>query len=154
MIRSILVVCIGNTCRSPMAQCLLGNSLPGCTITSAGLAPLEGAAADPHIVRLLAEDGLDLPGHRARVLDASMVSGADLVLVMDTEQREALERLYPHARGKVYRLCEFVHADVPDPYGCSQNMFRIVFGLIKQGVDTWVVRIRAIARDAYHGEVA
>lgn len=154
MIRSILVVCIGNTCRSPMAQGLLRQALPGCTVSSAGLAPLEGAAADPHTVRLLAEDGLDLAGHRARTVDGDMINGADLVLVMDTEQREALERQYPHARGKVYRLCEFMHADVPDPYGCSQNMFRIVLGLIKQGVDSWSVRIRAIAQDQCHGEVA
>ncbi|WP_416051298.1 low molecular weight phosphotyrosine protein phosphatase [Cupriavidus basilensis] len=154
MIRSILVVCIGNTCRSPMAQGLLRHALPGCTVSSAGLAPLEGAAADPHTVRLLEEDGLDLSGHRARTVDEDMINGADLVLVMDTEQREALERQYPQARGKVYRLCEFMHADVPDPYGCSQNMFRIVLGLIRQGVDSWSVRIRAIAQDHCHGEVA
>ncbi|WP_420997520.1 low molecular weight phosphotyrosine protein phosphatase [Cupriavidus sp. 30B13] len=154
MIRSILVVCIGNTCRSPMAQYLLRNALPGCAIASAGLAPLAGAAADPHTVRLLAEEGLDLSAHRARVLDGNMVNSADLVLVMDTEQREALERQFPQARGKIYRLCEFMHADVPDPHGCSQNMFRIVLGLVRQGVDTWSERIRTLARDPYHGEVA
>jgi protein-tyrosine phosphatase len=152
MIRSILVVCLGNRCRSPMAADLLRQALPGCSITSAGLAPPVGAGADPRVIRLLAKEGLDLAPHRARELDADMVDDADLVLVMDNEQREWLEERYPQARGKTFRLCEAARADIPDPYGGSQAMFLIVLGLIREGVQAWSARIQSEAQATRYGE--
>ncbi|CAG9177240.1 Low molecular weight protein-tyrosine-phosphatase Ptp [Cupriavidus laharis] len=141
MIRSILVVCTGNVCRSPMAASLLGRALPGCYVASAGLAPPVGAPADPRAVDLLAREGYDIAGHRAREVNAALVTAADLILVMDTEQRNALELVCPEARGKTYRVCEFTHVDVPDPYGCSLNMFYIVLELIKQGIASWSTQL-------------
>ncbi|WP_432261523.1 low molecular weight protein-tyrosine-phosphatase [Cupriavidus sp. TMH.W2] len=152
MIRSILVVCLGNRCRSPMAADLLRQALPACSVASAGLAPPVGAGADPRVIRLLAKEGLDLAPHRARELDAGMVAGADLVLVMDHEQREWLEAQFPAARGKTHRLCEAEQADIPDPYGCSQAMFVIVLGLIRQGVQSWAARIQSEAPATRYGE--
>lgn len=152
MVRSILVICIGNRCRSPMAAALLSRALPGCRVLSAGLAPPVGATADPRAVRLLAIEGDDLSQHRARALDATLVAGADLVLVMDEEQRDAVEALYPHARGKTHRLCEQQQADVPDPFGGSQSMFVIALGLIKKGVESWSARIHAAEPTHRHGE--
>ncbi|CAG2146132.1 Low molecular weight protein-tyrosine-phosphatase Ptp [Cupriavidus yeoncheonensis] len=143
MIRSVLVICIGNICRSPMAACLLRRALPECDVTSAGLSPPVGANADSRAIRLLADEGCDLADHRARAVDETMVAQADLVLVMDSEQRREMESLFPQARGKTFRLCEFVHVDVPDPYGGSFNMFSIVLGLIKQGIATWSAQIQA-----------
>lgn len=154
MVRSILVVCLGNTCRSPMAEALLRRALPGCEISSAGLEPPDGAPADPRAARLLAEEGYDLTGHHARTVDAALVANADLVLVMDTEQRDELESRYGIACGKTFRLCEFVPADVPDPFCCSQNMFAIVLGLIKQGVESWSARIQNMALANQHGEAS
>jgi protein-tyrosine phosphatase len=157
MIKSILVVCLGNICRSPMAETLLREALPNCQIASAGLAPLEGAAADPRAVSLLGAEGSAIRAHRARTVNAALIDWADLVLVMDGEQRDEIEERFPQARGKVYRLCEFVHADVPDPFGCSQNMFSIVLGLIKQGIESWSVRIQATRNNVpanCHGEAS
>lgn len=154
MIRSILVVCIGNTCRSPMAQCLLQRALPMCEIKSAGLAPPVGAAAHPRAISLMAREGHELRGHRAQTVDAALIRWADLVLVMDLEQRDEVERRFPEARGRVYRIGEFIQADVPDPFGCSQNMFAIALGLIKKGIESWSVRIRAIAPAECHGEAS
>lgn len=154
MIRSILVVCLGNRCRSPMAACLLEDAFPGCHVISAGLAPPVGATADPRAVRLLAREGKDLSLHRAQALDASMVADADLVLVMDDEQRDVMEARYPQARGKTYRLCELQHADVPDPYGCSQNMFGIVLELIREGIASWTAQLGVRAPSVCHGEAS
>ncbi len=137
MPRSILVICLGNICRSPMAAVLLHRALPGYEVTSAGLAPPIGAAADPRAVRLLAQEGCDLAGHRARAVEGALVDSADLVLVMDNLQREALEQRFPQSRGKTFRLCEGMDLDVPDPYGCSQQMFSIVLEMIKQGISSW-----------------
>lgn len=151
MIRSILVVCIGNRCRSPMAAALLSRELPQCSVLSAGLAPPVGATADPRAVRLLALEGDDLSAHRARAVDDALVTGADLVLVMDEEQRDALVDMFPKARGKTYRLCEEQQTDVPDPFGGSQSMFVIVLGLIKMGVESWSAQIHAAAPAHRHG---
>lgn len=144
-VRTILVVCLGNTCRSPMAAGLLRLALPECRVESAGLAPPVGAAADPRAVRLLHGEGCDLDDHCARAVDAAQIEAADLVLVMETDQRSYLERRYPCALGKTHRLCEHEQADVPDPYGGSQSMFVIALGLIKLGVESWSARIRSAA---------
>lgn len=154
MVHSILVVCVGNICRSPMAACLLGHVLPACEVASAGLAPPVGAPASPNAVRLLAREGFDISSHRARAVDDALVAAADLILVMDSEQRDEIERVYPHARGKTHRLCEFSRTDVPDPYGCSQNMFGIVLELIKQGIASWSARLGAAAPADVQGEAS
>ncbi|BDB26058.1 protein-tyrosine-phosphatase [Cupriavidus sp. TA19] len=137
MPRTILVVCLGNVCRSPMAAVLLNRALPDCRVTSAGLAPPVGASADPRVVRLLANEGCSLAGHRAQAVNKALVESADLVLVMESLQRETLEERFPQSRGKTFRLCEGLDLDVPDPYGCSQQMFSIVLELIKQGISSW-----------------
>jgi protein-tyrosine phosphatase len=142
MIRSILVVCLGNRCRSPMAADLLQRALPNCRVISAGLAPPVGATADPRVIRLLASDGIDLAMHRARAVDADLVAQADLVLVMDSEQCHVLGDRYPDARAKIFRLCEYEQTDIPDPYGGSHTMFVIVLGLIRQGVESWSAQIQ------------
>ena len=154
MTRSILVICIGNVCRSPMAACLLSRVMPTCEVTSAGLAPPVGAPADPSAVRLLVREGLDIGGHRARAIDDALVAAADLILVMDSEQREEIERIFPMARGKTHRICESTATDVPDPYGCSPTMFYIVLELIKQGIASWSVRLGDVAPTEVRGEAS
>ena len=67
-ITHILVVCVGNICRSPMAEALLRDALTGpeeITVKSAGLGALVGQAADKHAVELMKERGMDLIAHRA-----------------------------------------------------------------------------------------
>jgi len=150
-VRTILVICLGNRCRSPMAADLLQSALPDCNVISAGLEPPPDLPADPRAVRLLATQGRDLSTHRTRAVDASLIACADLVLVMDSEQRELLEDMFPIARGKTYRLCEKEQTDVPDPYGGSQSMFVIVLGLIKLGVESWSARIQATEPTHHHG---
>ncbi|PLP97066.1 low molecular weight protein-tyrosine-phosphatase [Cupriavidus pauculus] len=147
-IHNILVVCLGNICRSPMAAGLLRQALPECRVESAGLAPPVGAGADPRAVRLLSTEGCDLAAHRARAIDFQQIAAADLVLVMDSEQRTWLETHFPGALGKTYRLCEHEQTDVPDPIGGSQSMFVIALGLIKLGVDSWSTHVRAVAIDS------
>jgi len=62
----ILTLCIGNICRSPLAQGLLAQQLPGHTVWSAGLGALVGEPADPMSVQIAAEHGLDISAHRAQ----------------------------------------------------------------------------------------
>jgi len=134
-----------------MAAGLLQRDYPGWQVSSAGLAAPVGAAADPRAVRMLAREGCDIGRHRARTVDATLLAAADVVLVMEARQRDTLEEMYPEARGKTYRLCEFMDADVPDPYGCSQKMFELVLELIRQGIASWAPQLEAHGRTERQG---
>ncbi len=144
MIQHVLCVCIGNICRSPAAQVLLQHKLPGLAVSSAGLQALDHYPADPAVMALLAEQSLDASAHRARTLSGWMVSQADLILVMDGEQRASIEQQYPQARGRVFRLGHHSGQDIPDPYRQSPEVFRQVLAQIDHNLDQWVPRIQAI----------
>lgn len=138
---NILVVCIGNICRSPMAEVLLKRALPDCSVKSAGLGALVGKAADPHSISLMAEQGIDLTGHVAQQISQSLVFEADIIFVMDTEQKRYIENHYTSARGKVFRLGETVKTDIPDPYREGIDSFRHAQRLIEEGVQVWANQI-------------
>lgn len=144
MIQRILVVCIGNICRSPMAEGLLKKSLPEVKTCSAGIAAMVGHGADPIAVRIMADAGVDISSHRARMLTEALVRDADLILVMDDLQKQQISMQYPHTRGKVFRLAETEKRDVPDPYKQEPAVFHSVFSLIQNGVGEWVKRINRI----------
>ena len=142
--KSILVVCIGNICRSPMAQGLLADALPGMQVRSAGLGALVGMPADPTAVRLMQDRGIDISEHRALQLTRQMCLDSEIVLVMDTEQRQNVEELYPQSKGRVFRLGEFSKRDVPDPYRKPEAAFRASFSLIDESVRDWIERIKRL----------
>lgn len=145
MIRRILVVCIGNICRSPMAEGLLKRALPDRQISSAGLGALLGRGADPIAVQLMAEQGIDIGAHRARMLTDALVRESDLILVMDSQQQQQIATEYPHTRGKVFRLGESAKRDIPDPYRQSEEVFRSSLHLIQDECGAWVKRINSIS---------
>lgn len=142
--RTVLVVCIGNICRSPMAERLLQEALgASVSVSSAGLGALVGQGADPHALALMAERGLDLSAHRARQLSASLVGRHELILVMTQRQKDALEREFPSARGRVFRLCHWQQPaqDVADPYQQDRAAFEQALHRIDLGVADWCARL-------------
>src|SRR5210317_2175205 len=146
MIRHILVVCVGNICRSPMAEALLKRELTGqdgFTVESAGLGALVGHPASEHSVELMDEMGLDIGDHRARQIHPDMVREADLVLVMEAGHKRAIDDADATARGKVYRLCEWQDRDIDDPYRRPKEAFADALEDIQVGVASWVEKIRA-----------
>ncbi len=143
---SILVVCEGNICRSPMGKGLLQRALPHARVASGGLGALVGSPADEIAVRLMAERGIDISGHRALQVSRDMCLRADLVLTMDNDQRRRLEESYPQACGRIFRVGEFIKQDVPDPYRQSESVFRISLALLEAGVREWLKRIEQLAR--------
>ncbi len=142
--KSILVVCEGNICRSPMAQGLLTAALPRIPVRSAGLNALSGTPADETAVRLMRARGIDIAPHRALQITRDLCAQAELVLVMSADQRKRLEETYPFACGRVFRLGEFSKRDVPDPYRQSERAFGESLQLIDEGVHEWLLRIQKI----------
>jgi len=146
MIRSIVTVCTGNICRSPIAQFALGVRLPGCIVSSAGLGALVGHQVDPSS-RLAAEHmGLAVGEHVARQFDEDIGRSADLILVMDQGLLRRIRRSYPQFTGKCFLLrhdCET--KDVPDPYKQGIASHYRAVELILEGADEWSARLEALS---------
>lgn len=141
MFKRILIVCIGNICRSPTAEFLFRDKLKhrDIHISSAGLKALVGRPMDDNAMQILKERGIDAAEHRARQLDPSMLREADLVLAMERNHVAAVSRLAPEASGKLFLLDKWHEAsDVPDPFRQSREAFEHVHAMIERGVDSWL----------------
>lgn len=134
-INKILVLCLGNICRSPMAEGFLKRELPEKIVMSAGISAMTGYSADPLSVQLMQKHGIDISAHRAQNLTDWMVDAADLILTMETEQTRFVEAAYPSFAGRIMRLGQFGEFDVPDPYRQGIDAFRQSQQLIVQGVN-------------------
>jgi len=134
----ILVVCVGNICRSPMAEALFSHKLQSHLVTSAGLSALIGSPPAPLAIELMKERDIDISNHRARQLTPAFIQKTDLVLVMETWQIKAVESMWLMARGKVHLLGKWEPFEVPDPYRQSRQVFQMALKQIEQGVEDWI----------------
>ncbi len=145
MFNKILIVCIGNICRSPMAEAILKHRMQSIksplTISSAGIAALEGKSMDPFAQEILLEAGIDGSLHRARQLTSAMLIDAELVLVMEQNHRKKIECMFPNVCGKVHLLGKWENFEVPDPYKKSKLIFKDTYQLIVKGIDQWQAKL-------------
>lgn len=122
-IKNILVVCVGNICRSPMAEYFLKNQNPNLNIESAGLSAMVGHQADDKAIACMDEFHIDIREHIARQINAELIKQADLILVMSKNQSQHIEQKWPFAKGKIFRLGHWQSENVPDPYKHDQAFF-------------------------------
>jgi protein-tyrosine phosphatase len=140
-IKNILVVCVGNICRSPMAEYLLKQQYSNFIIESAGISGLTGRAADAKAQLCMQRLNIDISQHVARKLNVEQLKQADLVLVMSNNQLKHIEQTWPFVKGKVFRLGHWQNKNVPDPYQHDQTFFDDTCQLIQQCVADWKTHI-------------
>lgn len=142
---NILVVCTANICRSPVVQALLTKQLytngrTDFSVDSAGTWVTATRGAAQNSILLMAEQGLDISRHRAKVVDKTRIANADLVLCMASGHVEALQIEFPEFEERIYLLSEMAGKlySIADPYGGSlkeyQEMVREVSQLIEKGL--------------------
>jgi len=108
---------------------------------SAGLAALDGHGADPIACELMAERGLDLSAYRAHQITLPLIQEAELILVMEAGQQQAIEKMSPSVRGKVFGIGKWGEFDIPDPYRQPRTAFEEALTLIEQGLAQWQQKI-------------
>ncbi len=138
---NILIVCVGNVCRSPTAERILKSKLTGKAVSSAGLGALKGRGIDDCAAALLLEHGYSAENHSARQVSNSMLVEADVVLVMEKSHQRALMKNYPFLSGKVMLLGHWQNIEIDDPYRKSREAFSFVFKQISKSCDDWAYRI-------------
>jgi protein-tyrosine phosphatase len=145
MFSKILVVCIGNICRSPMVEALFNDQIKKLnlpvTIHSAGIQAVVGKQADPIVHELLSDQNIDCSAHRARQLTSAMLLESDLVWVMEQHQRKEIEKKYPSTCGKVHLLGKWSNFEIPDPYKKPREYFVETYNLVSQGIQDWQKKV-------------
>jgi len=146
---SILFVCTGNVCRSPMAAGLLSAKLVAerpdarFRVSSAGTWALDGQPASSHALAVMSERHIDISDHIAHTISAEDVAEADLILTMSQEHTDMIRQTWPQYIWKVYRLAEMTgkKKNVHDPYGESVEVYRDCANTISEYIDRGFTRI-------------
>ncbi len=141
----ILLVCTGNTCRSPMAAGLLEASLAdalgievsqlennGYRTLSAGTATISGLPATPEAVAAMNEKGIDISAHRSTALDREMVEQAQVILAMTRGHRAAVLRLGAGHDEHCHLLRD--GRDIEDPMGGDLAVYKSCRDQIAEGL--------------------
>jgi len=132
----ILLICTGNTCRSPMAEIIARKILAerlgcgpeeledrGITVQSAGLSAMQGGGAACEAIDAMTEIGLDLSAHESRPLNDRLIRFADVIWTMTRMHRQSVLARWPEAAPRT-ELLAVDQTDIPDPIGGSQEVYR------------------------------
>ena len=143
--KTILFLCTGNVCRSPMAEGLFRHAVKGrgeFRILSAGLGAMDGQPPTNHSVAAMRDIGIDISRQHSRALTAELVRSADLILGMTHSHTDTVALLYPSAAEKTFLLREFdetlepYEKDISDPIGSSYPVYVECRDQIEQGIVT------------------
>lgn len=156
---TLLMVCLGNICRSPSAQAVMEQRITAAglqdriKVDSAGTAAYHiGKQPDPRSAQAAARRGYDLSSQRARQVAVEDFAHFDYILAMDSQNLNHLLRMAPEdTAGKVSLLLS--HAalstqDVPDPYYGGDDGFEQVLDLIEQACDVLLATVRTRLHDS------
>ncbi len=141
--KTILFICTGNVCRSPMAEGLFRRAVQGrgdFRVLSAGLGAVNGQPPTPHSVTAMRELGIDISAQRSRQLTGELVRQADFIFGMTHGHVDTIGLMYPQAAEKTFLLREFddslepYEKDISDPIGSPYQIYTGCRDQIEQGI--------------------
>src|SRR5438552_7068860 len=142
-VKSVLFVCTGNICRSPIAEGLfrrlLGNR-KDIEVLSAGVHAVRGQPPSLYAVQVCEEESADISGQRSQQLTAPLVDRATHIFAMTGAHVETIQTLFPQSADKTFLLREFeepgttVWRDVPDPIGLGREVYEDCAHIIKNAL--------------------
>lgn len=145
MFDRILVVCMGNICRSPLGEASLKLMMPNKNICSAGIATepsgLIGQPADSMMQNVSAGHGLELKEHKAQQLTQELCDSNDLILVMEPAHIDLVASIAPNARHKTLLLGQWSVGTIADPYQKDKQAFEIALQQVLQASRQWAQKI-------------
>lgn len=140
--KSILFVCLGNICRSPLAEGVFRavvserGLVDGFTLDSAGTGGWHlGSAPDPRSMAVAAAHGIDISMQKARKIVPADFQRFDLILGMDRSNVDDLIAIAPaQTHGRIHLFLDFAageNGDIPDPYYGGEDGFMTVYRMIR-----------------------
>ena len=145
-VTSILVVCVGNICRSPVGERVLADKLAALgatvTVTSAGIGAMVGHGADETAAEVAQAHGVSLDGHVARQFSRAIGQAHDLILVMEPGHKHDIARTAPDLSGRVMLFDHWQGGKgIADPYRRSREFHETTFSKIATAADSWATKL-------------
>jgi protein-tyrosine phosphatase len=147
-VQSVLFVCKGNICRSPLAeayfQSLVEKEGRQMTVRSAGLETTPGKPAHAKAKAVALQHRLSLDEHATMQVHMKLVDQSDLIIVMEIVQKDRIQRLYPRSKGKVVLLGRFDSVgslEIADPYSGTNEDFHSCFQQVSRCCDVLAARL-------------
>ncbi len=139
---TVLFICTGNTCRSPMAEGFFrsqeGEARTGLAAASAGLYTTGGMPASEFAVTAARERGADISNHHSRLLNQGVLNNAKYIFCMTAAHYDHLLEQYPGVREKTYLLAD---EDIADPFGGDLMAYRIAADEIYEAVRIIIAKL-------------
>lgn len=164
---NILFVCTGNTCRSPMAECMFRQKLKeenmNHFVRSAGIMTADLLSASNYAIQTLKKRNLDLSDHKSYAIDEDIVDHADLILAMTNRHKEWLMESFPLKKTCIFTLDEYTNiddkdiddqkiddhlltknsqVDIIDPYGGDLEVYESCANQIEKRLDKLIEKLK------------